>query len=159
MSNDQKNGRLKLVGYRIGETLCLSPSRSISAVMKAPANLTQVPGTKPWVLGAHKLHLEMIPYINIARFLNIPTKPADTSQPILVVRGPSEVGSVGLLVDEVIGFLPTGSVVDVPSSELRIPPGLGSSLAGVVSAQGKMWALIDLQQLVSDEKLQKIDLN
>jgi chemotaxis signal transduction protein len=159
MKPELTNARYKLVGYRIGETLCLSPSRSISAVMTVPANLTQVPGTKPWVLGAAKLHRDLIPFINIARFLSIQSKPSPKGQPILVVRGQADIGSVGLLVDEVIGFLPTGDVRDLTNSELRIPPGLGSSLAGVVEGQDKVWALIDLQQLVSDSKLQKIDLN
>lgn len=159
MSDDFKNGRYKLVGYRIGESLCLSPSQSISAVMKVPTNLVQVPGTKPWILGASKLHNELIPFINIARFLNIQSRGDVLNQPILVVRGPKGVGNVGLLVDELIGIYPTGTMEDVPQSDLRIPPGLGSSLAGVVSGSGKVWALIDLLQLVSDEKLQKIDLN
>lgn len=159
MSEDLNNGRFKLVAYRIGETACLSPSRSISAVMNVPANLTQVPGTKPWVLGAAKLNRELIPFINIARFLNVPAKPGAQAQPILVVRGPQEIGSVGLLVDEVLGFIPSGEVSDVEGSDLRIPPGLGTSLAGVVEGNGTTWALIDLQQLISDTNLQKIDLN
>lgn len=160
MSDDAAGGRYKLVGFRIGETYCLSAARSVQVVAMITDALTQVPGTKPWVLGAAKLNHDLVLHINTARFLNIPASPREGSgQPSLIVRGSEQVGMVGFLVDEVLGFMPSGNFTDLESAEMRIPPGLGKSFFGVVGGHDRIWALIDLHQLVCDEKLSKIDLN
>lgn len=160
MTDEQKIASYSLIAYRIGDTHCLTPGRAIEAVMSIPAtDLTQVPGTKPWVIGASKLNRELIPFINTSRFLSIASQTVTQGQPVLIVRGAQEVGCVGLLVDKIIGFFKTGDFTDVANSSLRIPPGLGGSLCGVVDNNGQQWALIDLQLFISDSKLQKIDLN
>lgn len=160
MRDHAASGRYKLVGYRIGETYCLSAARSVQVIAMISDTLTQVPGTKPWVLGAGKLNHELVLHINTARFLNIPANPSvSNGQPSLIVRGSEQIGMVGLLVDEVLGFMPSGNFTDLESAEMRIPPGLGKSFFGVVGGNDRIWALIDLHQLVCDEKLSKIDLN
>lgn len=159
MNNDIESGRLKFAAYRIGETYCLSPSTALLAVDFVPKELVQVPGTKPWLLGVGKLGRDLIPYINIARLLSIPRteKPRERLS-ALFVKGSAEVGNIAVVVDKTMSFIPSGDLHDVPNSEMKIPPGLGACFCGAVSDGTRIWALIDIQALVSDSKIQKIDL-
>lgn len=157
------NGYSRFVGYRVGDTYCLSPTITLAAVTEVPQNLVQLPGTKPWVLGVMKLGRELIPYINLPQFLNLPSTEATDRQakasPALILRDTIAAGSIALKVDEMVGFIPVGEIEDVDEPEFEIPIGLGACLCGAVRARGKVWALIDLHSLTNDEKLHKIDLN
>ncbi|MGE8065151.1 chemotaxis protein CheW [Pseudomonas sp. NPDC089569] len=157
--NDIESGRLKFAGYRIGETYCLSPSSVLLAVDEVPKELVQVPGTKPWLLGVGKLGRELIPFINIARLLSIPR--SDTPRvrsSALFVKGDATVGNLAIVVDELVCFVPSGELEDVADAEIKIPPGLGACFCGAVTDGSRAWALIDIQALASDSKIQKIDL-
>jgi chemotaxis signal transduction protein len=129
------------------------------AVDFVPKQLVQVPGTKPWLLGVGKLGRDLIPYINIARLLSIPRSESPRSrQKALFVKGSAEVGNIAVVVDETMDFISSGDLHDVPNSEMKITPGLGACFCGAVSDGTRTWALIDIQALVSDAKIQKIDL-
>ena len=161
MSSDISSGRYKCIGYRIGDTYCLSPSLAVNAITQVPVSPTQVPGTKPWLLGATKLDGDIIPFVNIARFLSIPQtmSRAEHSNPVaLIVRGGADVGDVGVIVDQVVGFIPSGNLTAAPNANLKIPPGLGACLVGVVTGDARTWAVIDIQALIADPKMQTIDL-
>ncbi|HHH9441233.1 TPA: chemotaxis protein CheW [Pseudomonas aeruginosa] len=161
MSNDINSGRYRCIGYRIGSTYCLSPSLAVNAITQVPENPTQVPGTKPWLLGATKMDGDIIPFVNIARFLSIPQHAGreEQNKPVaLIVRGGTDVGDVGVIVDQLVGFLPSGGFEDAPGADLKIPPGLGACLVGVVADAQRAWAVIDIQALIADPKMQSIDL-
>lgn len=121
ISTDLDSGRFKFVGYRIGDTYCLSTSISLMAITSIPQRLSQVPGSKAWLLGVSKLGRDLIPYINIGRFLSLPPskierKPSD--QAALIVLGGPGVGSIGVVVDEVVAFVPSGELTDDPNSSI-----------------------------------------
>lgn len=153
----------RMVGYRVGNTYCISPTLFLSAVHEVPDHMVQLPGTKPWVLGVSKLGKDLIPYINLPHFLNLPASDsrltAKASSPALILREIQAVGTIGLRVDEVVGFISTWEIEDVDDPEFVVPIGFGSCLVGTVAARSRTWALIDLNSLMSDDKLQKIDLN
>lgn len=157
--NDLESGRLKFAGYRIGDTYCLSPSTVLLAVDDVPKELVQVPGTKPWLLGVGKLGRELIPFINIARLLSIPRSETPRARSsALFVKGAQAVGNLAIVVDELVCFVPSGELQDVVDTEMMIPPGLGACFCGAVTDGTRTWALIDIQALASDSKIQKIDL-
>jgi chemotaxis signal transduction protein len=159
LSNDIESGRLKFAGYRIGDTFCLSPSTGLLAMDFVPKELVQVPGTKAWLLGVGKLGRDLIPFINISRLLSIPRSDAPTNQlTALFVKGSPEVGNIAVVVDETVEFVPSGDLRDVSDSTMKIPPGLGACYCGSVTDGTRTWALIDLQALVADAKIKKIDL-
>jgi chemotaxis signal transduction protein len=164
MKSNASFGCSKLAGYRVGTTYCLSPSVSISSFTEVPpvSSLYQLPGTKPWVLGAAKNRKDLTTYFNLAQFLGLPN--ADSrdhkkeSSPALVLEDITGSGSFGLKVDELLGLIPINKIEDVDDPDISIPIGFGSCLCGVVRAEGRLWALIDLHTLAGDERLHKIDL-
>lgn len=160
MNSSKPSGRIHFAGYRIGETYCLSPSTAIIAVDQVPKELNQIPGTKPWLMGAGRLGRQLMPFINIARFLHIPR--CDNSRvaasSAIFVKGDQAIGNVAVVVDELIEFIPAAELTDCDQSDFRIPPGLGKSMRRTVKARGRTWALIDLKALISDDKIQNVDL-
>ncbi|RMM39270.1 hypothetical protein ALQ79_200266 [Pseudomonas amygdali pv. lachrymans] len=156
----KQKGGMHFAGYRIGETYCLSPSASIIAVDQVPKLLNQIPGTKPWLMGAGRLGRQLLPFVNISRFLNIYRNPALRAEAgaALFVKGGEGVGNVALVVDEICEFVLASELRDCDQSDFMIPPGLGKSMRKAVTARGRTWALIDLPALIADDKLQNVDL-
>lgn len=149
---------MHFAGYRIGETFCLSPSSSIIAVDEVPKELNQIPGTKPWLMGAGRLDRQLLPFVNISRFLNISLPHLAVGSSALFVKGGEGIGNVALVVDEICGFVLASELRDCEQSNFMIPPGLGKSMRKAVTARGQTWALIDLPALIADDKLQNVDL-
>jgi chemotaxis signal transduction protein len=164
MKTSSLSGCSMFAGYRVGSTYCLSPSVSISSFTEVPpiASLYQLPGTKPWVLGAAKNRKDLTTYFNLAQFLGLPNSDSrdlkHQSSPALILEDITGTGSFGLKVDELLGLFPINKIEDVDDTDISIPIGFGSCLCGTVKAEGRVWALIDLHTLAGDERLHKIDL-
>ena len=72
----------------------------ISELLAVPA-LTPVPGTQPWLLGVANVRGNLVPVIDLARFLFGERTQSTERTRLLVVR--QGAGSVALMVDEVFG--------------------------------------------------------
>lgn len=88
------------IGFRIGNRLFASSIDEISELLVMQP-LTAVPTTQPWLLGIANVRGNLVPVVDMGRFLfDERVHPGERTR-LLVVgqRG----GSVGLLVDEIIG--------------------------------------------------------
>ncbi|WP_063340840.1 MULTISPECIES: chemotaxis protein CheW [Pseudomonas] len=164
MKTSLLSGCSLLAGYRVGSTYCLSPSISISSFAQVPpmTALYQLPGTKPWVLGAAKNRKDLTAYFNFAQFLGLPNTDSrdqkTKSSPALILEDITGTGSFGLKVEELLGLIHISKIEDVEDSDISIPMGFGSCFCGTVKTEDRVWALIDLYTLAGDERLHKIDL-
>jgi twitching motility protein PilI len=88
------------IGYRVGSRLFVSSIDEINELLAVPV-LTPVPGTLPWLLGVANVRGNLVPVIDLGRFLfGTRTQPSERTR-LLVVRQSG--GSVALMVDEVFG--------------------------------------------------------
>jgi twitching motility protein PilI len=88
------------IGYRVGSRLFVSGIEEFNELLAVPA-LAQVPGTQPWLLGIANVRGNLVPVIDLARFLfGERTQPTERTRLLVVRQGG---GSVALLVDEVFG--------------------------------------------------------
>ncbi|PWK84740.1 chemotaxis protein CheW [Fulvimonas soli] len=88
------------IGYRVGSRLFVSGIEEINELLAVPA-LAQVPGTQPWLLGIANVRGNLVPVIDLARFLfGERTQPTERTRLLVVRQGG---GSVALMVDEVFG--------------------------------------------------------
>ena len=93
-------GQWRGIGYRAGSQLLVSGIDEISELL-APTALTSVPGTRPWLLGVANVRGNLVPVIDLARFLfGERTALTERSRWLVVPQGQ---GQVALLVDEVFG--------------------------------------------------------
>lgn len=88
------------VGFRVGDRKLVSSLTEIVEILSLP-EVTRVPGACDWMLGVASVRGNLIPLVDLKGFVTgEATHVSDTSRVILVRQSG---GSVGLLVDEVVG--------------------------------------------------------
>jgi twitching motility protein PilI len=88
------------IGFRVGSRLLLSGIDEINELLTVPT-LTPVPGTQPWLLGVANVRGNLVPVVDMGRFLfGERTQSSDRSRLLVVRQGGV---NVALLGDEVLG--------------------------------------------------------
>ena len=88
------------IGYRVGTRLFVSSIDEISELLAVPV-MTTVPGTQSWLLGVANVRGNLVPVIDLGRFLFGTRTQVTERTRLLIVRQGS--GNVALMVDEVFG--------------------------------------------------------
>jgi twitching motility protein PilI len=88
------------IGFRIGSRHLVSSINEVNEILTFPA-LTHVPGTRPWLLGVANVRGNLVPLIDLKQYLEGERTQLTEASRVLLVRQSG--GSVGLLIDEVMG--------------------------------------------------------
>lgn len=88
------------IGFRVGDRHFVSSIAEVSEILTLPV-LTVVPGARGWLLGIANVRGNLVPVIDLRDFIGGGRSLPSESTRVLSVRQPG--GSVGLLVDEVLG--------------------------------------------------------
>lgn len=88
------------VGFRVGDRHLVSSLTEVNEILSFP-DVTRVPGARAWLLGVASVRGNLIPLIDLKGFLSGEAASLSDSSRVLLVRQSG--GSVGLLVDEVVG--------------------------------------------------------
>lgn len=88
------------IGFRVGDRHLVSSINEVNEILTMPV-LTIVPGTRDWLLGVANVRGNLVPVVDLKLYLmNERTQLGDSSR-VLLVRQAG--GSVGLLIDELLG--------------------------------------------------------
>lgn len=151
--------------FRVRDRLFLTPLEQLAEVLDLPADVTRIPGAKPWLLGIANNRGTLLPIFDLAtliensgpraRRLNADAvserrRERRSRERVLVVR--QEQLPCGLVVSEAVGmrYVRNGDRVD------QIPDGLGASGPYVQASyllDGSPVPVIHLGQLVGDPLL------
>jgi twitching motility protein PilI len=88
------------IGFRIGSRHLVSSINEVNEILTFPS-LTHVPGTRPWLLGVANVRGNLVPLIDLKQYLEGERTLLTEASRVLLVRQSG--GSVGLLIDEVMG--------------------------------------------------------
>jgi twitching motility protein PilI len=88
------------IGFRIGDRHFVSSIAEVNEILTPPV-VTLVPGAKSWLLGVANVRGNLVPVIDLKQYLEGERTQATDSSRVLLVRQAG--GSVGLLIDEVLG--------------------------------------------------------
>lgn len=88
------------IGFRIGDRYFVSSIAEVNEILSLPA-LTIVPGARTWLLGIANVRGSLIPVIDLRDFVGGGRTTTSETTRVLMVRQPA--GSIGLLIDEVLG--------------------------------------------------------
>ncbi|HET9034313.1 MAG TPA: chemotaxis protein CheW [Dokdonella sp.] len=88
------------IGFRVGPHHLVSSISEVNEILTMPA-LTNVPGTQPWMLGVANVRGNLVALVDLRHFIEGERSQLTDSSRVLVVR--QHGGSVGLLIDEVLG--------------------------------------------------------
>jgi len=88
------------IGFRIGARYLVSSINEVNEILTLPS-LTIVPGTRPWLLGVANVRGNLVPVIDLRQYIEGERTQVTDASRVLLVRQLG--GSVGLLIDEVLG--------------------------------------------------------
>jgi twitching motility protein PilI len=88
------------IGFRIGSRYLVSSINEVNEILTYPS-LTLVPGTRNWLLGVANVRGNLVPLIDLRQYLEGERTLVSEASRVLLVRQAG--GSVGLLIDEVLG--------------------------------------------------------
>ena len=88
------------IGFRVGARHFVSIIAEVHEILTPPL-LTQVPGTRRWLLGVANVRGNLVPIVDLRDFIEGDPSVMTEASRVLVVR--QHAGSVGLLIDEVLG--------------------------------------------------------
>jgi twitching motility protein PilI len=88
------------IGFRIGTHYLVSSINEVNEILTLP-QLTVVPGTRGWLLGVANVRGNLVPVIDLKQYLEGERSVLTDTSRVLLVRQLG--GSVGLLIDEVLG--------------------------------------------------------
>ena len=88
------------IGFRLGNRYLVSSINEVNEILTFPS-LTLVPGVRTWLLGVANVRGNLVPLIDLKQYLEGERTHVTDSTRVLLARQAG--GSVGLLVDEVLG--------------------------------------------------------
>ena len=135
------------VAWRMAGEGYLVAREETREVLPYPAQLTRVPGAKPWVKGLGNLRGSLLPVIDLRQFLGSGVTPLTRNTRLLVVNHRDV--PAGLVVDEVLGFrrFVDGEFSgDAPPTIVRCE----RFIAGAFRRGNEAWPVVSLRLLVEN---------
>ncbi|MDO1529114.1 chemotaxis protein CheW [Fulvimonas sp. R45] len=132
------------IGFRAGSRTFVSAIDEINELLAVPV-LTPVPGTLPWLLGVANVRGNLVPVVDLGRFLFGERTATTERTRLLVVRQGG--GSVALMVDEVFGQR-TVDAEQHRDAEREDDPRLSRFAEERVAVDEQRFALFSMNKLV-----------
>ena len=132
------------LSFRLSNEIFAVDIQFLREIIKPPV-ATPVPRTEALILGVFSLRGDILPLVDLRRFLRLDEAPVTRASRVLVMQLPRE--SVGLLVDQV------RHVLSLTDDDIEPPPAVfgrmeTEHLVGVGRYEGEMITLIDLREAV-----------
>ena len=139
---------LQFVTFRLDDEIYGINVMQVQEVLRV-TEIAPVPGAPHYVLGIINLRGNVVTVIDTRERLGLEAKEVDESTRIVIIEADKMV--VGILVDAV------AEVVDLRTSEIESAPNVGNDesskyIQGVVSREGELLILVDLNKLLNDEE-------
>jgi twitching motility protein PilI len=134
------------IGFRLGDVYLVSSIAEVSEILRVPT-LTNVPGTKAWMLGIANVRGNLMPIVHLRGLLEGEIyKHVDTARVLSVKQAG---GSVGLIVDEVLG---QRSFVDEnkQASKTYLDSPINNHLAHEYVAGTMSWGVFSMASLIKE---------
>jgi twitching motility protein PilI len=139
------------IGFRVGVRHFVSIIAEVNEILTPPL-LTAVPGTRRWLLGVANVRGNLVPIIDLRDFIEGERSVITDASRVLVVR--QHAGSVGLLIDEVLGqrsFSDEQRADAVGESDERYQRFVGENL----QLGDVLWGLFSMAALVRAAEFQQ----
>jgi len=141
------------IGIRLSGERFVIDRQQTREVLTYPADITRVPGSKPWVAGLANVRGQLLPIYDLKAFLGGGVSVPDRATRVLVANH-REVPA-GLVVDEVLGFRrfeKREHTAEWSPTILRCD----RYLAGAYRHAGEVWPVFDLNALLEHAQFQNV---
>lgn len=140
------------IGFLLGNERFLVQRGQVREVMMLPSLTTSVPGSKEWIAGLANLRGQLLPLIDLRKFLGAGSTKATRTARVLVAQ--NEELLVGILVDEVYGFRRFSHAEfssDLPELKLRCD----RYLDGACVRGADTWGVFSMEKLLAASEFQQ----
>lgn len=144
-------GQFQYVRFRVSDCFLMIKVLSISEILPLPP-VTQVPFTKPWVIGVSNIRGDVIPVSDLSHFLFERGIDQNKKNKLIILKG---VGfNTAILVDEVLGML---DVVqdDINTDTSAIEEQTKPYIIGTVTRDEHTYGVMDSKVLLSEPGFMK----
>ncbi|VAX06456.1 hypothetical protein MNBD_GAMMA26-224 [hydrothermal vent metagenome] len=145
---------LEGVIFSLNEYRLVAPMSEVAELLQFPADVTQVPGTQPWVRGVANIRGTLLPIIDLQLFLGGEPVPSGRRSRVLIIKH-KEIYT-GLLVKEVLGMrhFPERSHISYPPPEGL----LGKFIDTAFEHEGDTWPVFGMFALAESSEFQTASL-
>lgn len=136
--------------FYLGKTRLVAPLNEVIEILHLPADLTQVPGTQPWVRGVANIRGNLLPIVDLQLFLGDDSVLAGGHSRVLIIKHKKIF--TGLLVKEVLGMrhFPQKCRIKYPS-----PDGLmGKFISTAFEKDEETWPVFSMFALAKNNRFQ-----
>lgn len=148
MTSDDELDEVEYLGYTLGQQPVVSVLNDIVALQASPAQITPVPGTKPWIVGLAPISGDLLPVIDVPQFLGLSASASRSLAQLLVVD--IEGVRCGLLVTSVMGRLT--ETVHSQTAAVTLFDMLQPYVRIALHTDQAEWPVFELSALVSDSR-------
>lgn len=131
------------VGFMLAGQHFAADMSEVAEILQPP-RLTKVPGVRSWVLGVANVRGRLVPIMDLAGLLGLPSKANWRSRRVLVVEHGDHM--TGLLVDAVLGMQQFAEDRQLQAAELD--PAFEKFVSRAYERDGKTWPVFQLLDLV-----------
>ena len=145
------SGHFQYVRFRVSDCYLMVKLISVSEILPLPP-VTQVPFTKPWLMGISNIRGDVIPISDFSHFLFQSAIEKNKKNKLIIFKG---VGfNTAILVDEVLGM---SDVVqdDIVADTSAIHEALKPYITGTVTRDEHTYSVLDSKALLSEAVFMK----
>jgi len=145
------SGLFQYVRFRVADSYLMVKVNAISEILPLPA-VTQVPFTKPWVVGVSNIRGDVIPISDFSQYLFQRTTEKNKKNKLIILKGKGF--STAILVDEVMGMtdvIENDIVTDISEIEEQIKP----YIIGTVTRDEHSYGVMDSKALLTESGFMK----
>ena len=138
------------IGFMLAGQRFVAPMGEIGEILQTP-RVTKVPGVRNWMLGVANIRGRLVPILDLAGLLDVPSKANWRTRRVLVIGEGQQ--QYGLLVDAVLGMqqFPSHQIINQMVVEANYAP----YVRGGFERDGSSWPIFSFTDLVqADEFLQ-----
>ncbi|MAS26199.1 MAG: chemotaxis protein CheW [Oceanospirillaceae bacterium] len=139
------------VGFMLAGRHFMADMADVAEILQPP-RLTKVPGVRNWVLGVANVRGRLVPVMDLAGLLGLPSKANWRSRRVLVIEQDDHLS--GLLVDAVLGMqqFPVDSRNDNPD----LAPEFAKFVSHSYQRDGSDWPVFELRDLIQAQEFLEI---
>lgn len=138
------------IGFMLAGQRFVAPMGEVGEILQTP-RVTKVPGVRNWVLGVSNIRGRLVPILDLAGLLDVPSKANWRTRRVLVVGEGQQ--QHGLLVDAVLGMQQFPS--HLKSNQMYVEANYAPYVRGGFERDGSNWPIFSFTDLVqADEFLQ-----
>lgn len=130
------------VGFMLAGQQLVVDMNQVSEILQPP-RLTKVPGVRSWVLGIANVRGRLVPVMDLAGLLGLPSKANWRNRRVLIVENGDQLS--GLLVDAVLGMQQFS--LNSQESIVDLDPALAKFCPNGFEKDNKIWPVFKLNEL------------